>query len=67
VQAAIGGQLDRELACGLEVVTELPLGTTMVTGRPWRRAANAMDWPWLPRVADTSPGQVGSRRMSAST
>ena len=24
---------------------ELPRGTTMVAGRPCRRAANAMDWP----------------------
>jgi hypothetical protein len=31
--------------------TELPCGTTMVQATPWRRAAQPMLWPWLPRVA----------------
>lgn len=31
--------------------TELPRGTTIVQRTPWLRAAQAIDWPWLPRVA----------------
>lgn len=39
--------------------TELPRGTTMVQATPWRRAAQPMLWPWLPRVAlMTSEGSV---------
>ena len=34
--------------------TELPRGTTMVQATPWRRAAQPMLWPWLPRVALTT-------------
>ncbi len=34
---------------------ELPSGTTMIDGIPLRAAAIATDWPWLPRVAVTSP------------
>ena len=29
----------------------LPKGTTISAGTPCARAAEAMDWPWLPRVA----------------
>ena len=46
--------------------TELPCGTTSVDDRPWRRAAKAIDCPWLPRVALMTPRQPGSRRRNPS-
>ena len=33
--------------------------------RPWRRAAKATDWPWLPRVALITPASAGSRSHQA--
>jgi hypothetical protein len=44
--------------------TELPCGTTMVQATPCRRAAQAMLWPWLPRVALIT--SRGSGRACAS-
>ena len=42
----------------------------MVTGSPPWRPANAMLWPWLPRVAETSPAgatpETRSRSMKLS-
>ena len=35
--------------------TLLPCGTKIVTVRSWRRPAKARLWPWLPRVALTTP------------
>jgi hypothetical protein len=47
--------------------TELPRGTTMVQATPWRRAAQPMLWPWLPRVAlTTSRGSCAALRASWS-
>ena len=46
--------------------TELPCGTTIVAARPWRAAAKAIDWPWLPRVALITERTAGSRCRSAS-
>ena len=34
---------------------ELQCGTKIVHGSAARAAAKAMDWPWLPRVAVTTP------------
>ena len=45
--------------------TELPCGTTIVAVKPWRRAAKAIDWPWLPRVALITPRTCGSRWRKA--
>jgi hypothetical protein len=39
-----------------------PCGTTIAAGMPWRRAARPTLWPWLPRVAVTTPGGRGVSR-----
>ena len=44
----------------------LPSGTTITGVRPLRRAAVAMAWPWLPRVAAITPSTAGSVRRSRS-
>jgi hypothetical protein len=46
--------------------SELPRGTTMVQATPWRRAAQPMLWPWLPRVALMTSRGSGPRRASWS-
>ena len=49
-----------EGAHGAVFVRLLPWGTTMVAAWPCRAAAQAMLWPWLPRVAATTPRGLGS-------
>ena len=39
---------------------------TIVTATPAARPANAMLWPWLPRVAQTTPVTVGRSRTKRS-
>ena len=46
--------------------TLLPCGTRIVTDRPARRPASAIDWPWLPRVAVMTPLAFGPERFSQS-
>jgi hypothetical protein len=46
--------------------TLLPCGIRIVTGTPARRPASATDWPWLPRVAATTPLTSGPARFSQS-
>ena len=41
--------------------------TVILTRPTTARAANAIDWPWLPRVADTMPRTSGRSRTSRST
>src|SRR5262249_53556294 len=38
----------------------------MVAGMPARAAANDIDWPWLPRVAVTTPAILGCDRVRRS-
>jgi hypothetical protein len=42
-----------------------PRGTTIVAGSPSRLAAKGTLWPWLPRVAATTPRTPGSRARSS--
>src|SRR5215467_773546 len=38
----------------------------MVAGMPARAAAKEIDWPWLPRVAETTPAILGCDRVRRS-